>query len=34
MNANTHLRVSVSIVLTKKQLRDVYPKGHKRLTGA
>ena len=27
LNANTHLRVLVSIVLTKKQLRDVHPKG-------
>ncbi len=34
MNANTHLHVLVSIVLTEKQLRDVYPKGYKRLASA
>ena len=34
MNANTHLRVLVSIMLTEKQLRDVYPKGYKKLARA
>ncbi len=34
MNANTLLRVFVSIVLTEGQLRDVYPKGYKKLERA
>ena len=34
MNANTHLRVLVSVVLTKKQLRAVCPQGYKKLARA